>query len=88
MGANGGSSSNPNPTNKRRKLMLIAGLIEYPGFGLILFETGCAQDVETVCLASSDIEGPLAPVYRDFLTDLSFTEVGCSSHRHVSENEL
>lgn len=49
MGANGGSSSNPNPTNKRRKLMLIAGLIEYPGVGLILFETGCAEDVDTVC---------------------------------------
>jgi len=50
MGANGGSFSSPNPTNKRRELMLIAGLIEYPGFGLILFETGCADDIDTVCI--------------------------------------
>lgn len=28
--------------------MLIAGLIEHPEAGLILFETGCAEDVETV----------------------------------------
>lgn len=47
-GVNGGSSSEPNPTNKRRTLMLIAGLIEHPEAGLILFETGCAEDVETV----------------------------------------
>ncbi|KAL2834774.1 beta-lactamase-like protein [Aspergillus pseudoustus] len=45
-GANGGTASNPNPTNKRRDLMLIAGLIEHPEIGLILFETGSAEDVE------------------------------------------
>ena len=45
-GANGGSSADPNPTNKRRDLALIAGLIHHPTAGLILFETGCAEDVE------------------------------------------
>lgn len=51
MGANGGYSSNPNPVNKRRKLMLLAGLIEHPEEGLILYGTGCADDVETVRLS-------------------------------------
>jgi glyoxylase-like metal-dependent hydrolase (beta-lactamase superfamily II) len=45
-GVNGGSKSDPNPTNKRRDLALIAGLINHPTEGLILFETGCAEDVE------------------------------------------
>ncbi|PLB50105.1 metallo-beta-lactamase superfamily protein [Aspergillus steynii IBT 23096] len=45
MGANGGSASNPNPTNKRRDLMLIAALIDHPEMGLLLFECGSAQDV-------------------------------------------
>ncbi|KAF3397142.1 N-acyl homoserine lactonase [Talaromyces pinophilus] len=45
VGANGSSSSNLNPTNKRRDLMLIAGLIDHPEMGLILFETGGAEDV-------------------------------------------
>ncbi|PYH85360.1 metallo-beta-lactamase superfamily protein [Aspergillus uvarum CBS 121591] len=45
-GANGSSASNPNPPNKRRDLMLIAGLIEHPEMGLILFETGSAEDVD------------------------------------------
>jgi hypothetical protein len=48
VGANGGTASNPNPTNKRRDLMLIAGLIEHPEMGLILFETGSAEDVDRV----------------------------------------
>lgn len=30
--------------------MVIAGLIEYPNEGLILFETGCAEDAEAVRL--------------------------------------
>ncbi|PYI12793.1 hypothetical protein BO99DRAFT_448116 [Aspergillus violaceofuscus CBS 115571] len=45
-GANGSSASNPNPPSKRRDLMLIAGLIEHPEMGLILFETGSAEDVD------------------------------------------
>lgn len=45
-GVNGGSKSDPNPTNKRRDLALIAGLIDHPTAGLILFETGCAEDVD------------------------------------------
>ncbi|KAJ5232046.1 beta-lactamase-like protein [Penicillium chermesinum] len=39
-GANASTLSNPNPENKRRKLALLSCLIEYPGFGLILYETG------------------------------------------------
>ncbi|KAF9886160.1 hypothetical protein FE257_011985 [Aspergillus nanangensis] len=46
-GANGGSATNPNPTNKRRDLMLIAGLIDHPEIGLLLFETGCAENIDT-----------------------------------------
>ncbi|KAL4897838.1 hypothetical protein BDV59DRAFT_198103 [Aspergillus ambiguus] len=46
-GANGGSSSNPNPPNKRRDLMIIAGLVEHPEMGLILFETGCTENIQT-----------------------------------------
>jgi hypothetical protein len=47
-GANTSSNSNPNPENKRRSLICLAGLIEYPGFGCILFETGCAEDLQVV----------------------------------------
>ncbi|KAI9372225.1 beta-lactamase-like protein [Aspergillus egyptiacus] len=45
LGANGSSASNMNPPRKRRDLMLIAGLIDHPEMGLILFETGSAEDV-------------------------------------------
>ncbi|BCS30756.1 N-acyl homoserine lactonase family protein [Aspergillus puulaauensis] len=46
LGANGSSASNPNPPSKRRDLMLIAGLIDHPEMGLVLFETGSAEDVQ------------------------------------------
>ena len=45
-GGNTSSRSEPNPTNKRRDLLVLAGLIEHPDMGLILFETGCAEDLE------------------------------------------
>lgn len=32
--------------------MIIAGLIEHPEMGLILFETGCADDITKVCHSS------------------------------------
>lgn len=83
MGANGGSSSNPNPTNRRRDLMLIAGLINYPGFGLILFETGCAEDVETVCQASKPAKLILSLFLLSSLT-ACFKAMGSFSYRHVS----
>lgn len=47
-GANASSLSNMNPENKRRDLIILAALIEYPGVGLILFETGCAENIEMV----------------------------------------
>jgi len=47
-GANAGTLSNKNPENKRRDLILLSALIEYPGVGLILFETGCAEDLDVV----------------------------------------
>ncbi|KAJ5823881.1 hypothetical protein N7447_006221 [Penicillium robsamsonii] len=46
-GANGGSASNPNPVNKRRDLMLIAGLIYHPEMGLVLFECGSTEEIDT-----------------------------------------
>ena len=49
-GGNGSSVSDPNPTNKRRALIILACLIEYPGIGLILYETGCAEDLKVVSL--------------------------------------
>ncbi|KIW63929.1 hypothetical protein PV04_08893 [Phialophora macrospora] len=45
-GGNGSSLSNKNPENKRRDLIILAALIEYPGVGLILWETGCAEDLQ------------------------------------------
>ena len=48
-GGNTSTLSNLNPENKRRKLALLSALIEYPGIGLILFETGCAEDINVVC---------------------------------------
>lgn len=40
--------SHPNPTNTRRDLGLFAALIEHPDDGLILYETGCAEDLDLV----------------------------------------
>ncbi|KAJ5678559.1 uncharacterized protein N7477_004192 [Penicillium maclennaniae] len=45
-GANASSVSNLNPESKRRDLMVLSALIDYPGVGLILFETGCAEDID------------------------------------------
>ncbi|KAL1589917.1 hypothetical protein WHR41_01107 [Cladosporium halotolerans] len=45
-GANSSSASNSNPENQGRDLIIAAALIEHPHMGLILFETGCAEDVE------------------------------------------
>lgn len=53
-GGNASSLSNLNPVNKRRDLVLLSALIEYPGVGLILYETGCAEDLDVVgsdCMA-------------------------------------
>lgn len=47
-GSNASTLTNKNPKNKRRDLILISALIEYPGVGLILFETGCAEDLDVV----------------------------------------
>jgi hypothetical protein len=58
-GANGGSASNPNPVNKRRDLMLIAGLIYHPEMGLILFECGSTEDIDAVC--------PVRPLFHSSL---------------------
>ncbi|KIW18542.1 hypothetical protein PV08_02830 [Exophiala spinifera] len=44
-GSNTSTASNTNPTNARRELIVLAALIEIPGFGCILFETGCAEDL-------------------------------------------
>ena len=51
-GANSSSASNKNPGNEARDLIIMAVLIEHPHMGLILFETGCAEDVEIVSIAT------------------------------------
>jgi hypothetical protein len=56
-GGNTSTLSNKNPENKRRQLVVLSALIEYPGLGLILFETGCAEDLEVVCTM-----GPSCPL--------------------------
>ncbi|KAH6972394.1 metallo-beta-lactamase superfamily protein [Ilyonectria sp. MPI-CAGE-AT-0026] len=45
-GANASSGSQPNPENKRRELISLAVLVDHPEAGLILFETGCAEDLD------------------------------------------
>lgn len=54
-GGNTSSMSNKNPENKRRDLTVLAALIEHPDMGLILFETGCAEDLEVVCCITSSV---------------------------------
>ena len=49
-GSNTSTVSNKNPENKRRDLIVLAALIEHPDVGLILFETGCAEDIDVVRL--------------------------------------
>jgi hypothetical protein len=34
--------------------MVLSALIDYPGVGLILFETGCAEDIDVVCMNLND----------------------------------
>lgn len=53
QGANSSRASNLNPGNESRDLIIMAVLIEHPHMGLMLFETGCAEDVETVSLRES-----------------------------------
>lgn len=48
-GANTSKLSNLNPTNKRRELVLLSALIEHPDVGLILYDAGCAEDLNVVC---------------------------------------
>jgi hypothetical protein len=47
-GSNTSTNSRKNPENKRRDLVVLAMLIEHPQAGLILFETGCAEDIDVV----------------------------------------
>ncbi|KAH7127797.1 metallo-beta-lactamase superfamily protein [Dactylonectria estremocensis] len=46
QGANASSASNPNPENKSRELISLAVLIDHPEAGLLLFETGCAENLD------------------------------------------
>ncbi|KAK6385855.1 hypothetical protein LTS17_001427 [Exophiala oligosperma] len=43
---NAGSASNPNPVHERIEMIVYAVLIEHPSAGLLLFETGCHDDME------------------------------------------
>ncbi len=41
-----GSASNPNPHHERIEMIVYGVLIEHPTSGLLLFETGCHDDME------------------------------------------
>jgi hypothetical protein len=43
-GATAAVQSNPHPANERRRVAVVAAVIEHPQAGPILFETGCAQN--------------------------------------------
>ncbi|RDL35488.1 Metallo-beta-lactamase superfamily protein [Venustampulla echinocandica] len=43
---NTSTGGNKNPENKQRDLVVMAVLIQHPQAGLILFETGCAENVD------------------------------------------
>jgi len=45
-GSGASTLSDKNPESKQRELVVMAALIEHPDAGLILFETGCAENVE------------------------------------------
>ncbi|WEW60148.1 hypothetical protein PRK78_005633 [Emydomyces testavorans] len=45
-GGNASTLSNKNPDSKRRELIILSVLIEHPQAGLILFETGCGENIE------------------------------------------
>ena len=46
-GGNTSTLSNPEGARKRRQLICLSVLIEHPEDGLILYETGCAEDINT-----------------------------------------
>jgi hypothetical protein len=68
-GANGGTYSEQNPTNKRRDLALLACLIEHPDVGLILYETGCAEDVDVVNVSGDVLLPCIKPLRRGVVVD-------------------
>jgi hypothetical protein len=41
-----GTASNPQPKHERIEMIVYAVLIEHPTAGLILFETGCHDEME------------------------------------------
>ncbi|KAL6249423.1 hypothetical protein RBB50_003276 [Rhinocladiella similis] len=43
---NAGTASNPQPKHQRIEMIVYGVLIEHPGTGLILFETGCHDEME------------------------------------------
>jgi hypothetical protein len=69
-GGNTSTASSPNPVSKRRDLIAAAILVDHPEEGLILFETGCAEDIDVVRVFSMESEFPNAA----FTDDIS--EVG------------
>ena len=39
--------SNPHPAFERRRVAVVAAVVEHPQAGPILFDTGCAQNADT-----------------------------------------
>lgn len=54
-----GTASNPNPKHKRIELIIYAVLIKHPTAGLILYETGCHDDMQKHWGPVSDALGSL-----------------------------
>ena len=52
-GANTSTAAQANPENKRRDLIAAAVLVDHPEEGLILFETGCAENIDLVGSSSN-----------------------------------
>ena len=66
-GGNTSTLSNLDGGRKRRQLIVLSVLIEHPEDGLILYETGCAEDINTEWSA---VPYHISQLTKSFLTDL------------------
>jgi len=82
----GGTStaSNPNPESKRRKLVVMAALIEMPNQdGLILFETGCGENMDDTW--GDVLQDVFAPNPRPISSDLTLPAQIAKTGHDISE---
>jgi glyoxylase-like metal-dependent hydrolase (beta-lactamase superfamily II) len=76
--ANTSTLSNPSPTNKRRRLIMLSVLIEHPTEGLILFETGGGEDYPK--LAGAAIQDVFSRVDHDKSKNLD-EQIALTGHK-------